>query len=163
MRVGFSSIRIREDEWQRAASIRIRALEDSPEWFSGDLHVENARSERDWRALVEQCYWINFLSDKEDVGMMTVEKADPIRGTDCWVAGCWVVPRLRGRGITSKMVEKLDEISRIEGWSTQGLGVWPDNVVAIRAYERAGFVKIGEPKPSRRKPGQLYQAMVRKL
>lgn len=159
----FNSERVTAEEWQRLATLRLRALEDSPMWFAGDLEKERARTELDWRKLIDEMHWIIFCYEGRDVGIMTAEKADPIRGTDCWLASCWIEPELRGKGITSKMIEKLDEICRTEGWQTQGLGVWPDNEVAIRAYTKSGFVKRGEPQPSRSKPGQLYQMMFREL
>lgn len=61
------------------------------------------------------------------------------------------------------MIAELDQICVEEGWNSQGLGVWPDNETAIRAYTRYGFAKSGDPQPSRSKPSQLYQKMVRFL
>lgn len=163
MSLDFKSTRALPEQWRRVADLRIRAISDSPEWFSSNLEKERARNEQEWRGVIAAFYWIIYTYDGRDVGMMTVEKADPIRGTDCWLGSCWVEPELRGKGIMRKMVERLDEICRIEGWSSQGLGVWPNNSVAIHAYTKSGFVKHGEPKPSRSKPEQLYQMMVRNL
>jgi len=47
-------------------------------------------------------------------------------------------------------------------WKIQGLGVWIDNYSAIAAYEKLGFVKMGEDTPSTRQPGKFYQRMIRK-
>lgn len=152
-----------EADWQRLSLIRIRALVESGQWFSGDLAKEQARGEADWRRVLSQAFWLVFTESSRDVALMSVERAEPIRGTDCWMASCWVEPDLRGRGITRRMIEELDRICRREGWRTQGLGVWPNNDVAIRAYQRVGFEKVGEPVPSRSKPGQLYQMMQRTL
>ncbi|MEY3374659.1 MAG: hypothetical protein RIT18_1290 [Actinomycetota bacterium] len=66
-------------------------------------------------------------------------------------------------GIMDLMIKELDAISREKGWSKQGLGVWPNNERAIRAYERLGFYKDGQPLQSRSRPGQLYQPMFRHL
>jgi ribosomal protein S18 acetylase RimI-like enzyme len=66
-------------------------------------------------------------------------------------------------GIMEFMIDELDVISRDKGWSRQGLGVWPNNLRAIRAYERLGFYKVGEPLQSRSRPEQLYQPMFRHL
>ena len=163
MSLDFESSIALPDQWRRVAELRIRAISDSPQWFASNLEKETARNEEEWRALIADFYWVIYTYEGRDVGIMTVEKADPIRGTDCWLAGCWVEKDLRGKGIMAKMIEKLDEICRKEGWNSQGLGVWPSNEVAISAYTKSGFVKQGEPKPSRSKPGQLYQMMVRSL
>ena len=163
MKVEFRAVRAKPEDWQRVAKLRLRALEDSPQWFAGDFRRESNRSEEEWRSLIEEMHWIIYVHDGRDVGIMTVEKADPIRGTDCWLGGCWVEANLRRNGITARMISELDVICRAEGWNTQGLGVWPNNAVAIRAYERCGFEKRGEQQFSRSKPDQLYQKMTRTL
>lgn len=157
----FQYFRLREEAWERGARLRLRALADSPEWFAGDFHKESSRTEGEWRDLIKRLHWIVFTLGERDVGMMTVEQAEPVRGTDCWLAGCWVEPELRGRGITAKMILVLDEICGQEGWREQGLGVWPENEVAIAAYTKNGFIKTGQPQPSRSRPNQLYQLMTR--
>jgi RimJ/RimL family protein N-acetyltransferase len=40
--------------------------------------------------------------------------------------------------------------------------VWIDNEIAITAYEKLGFEKMGEKQESTRKPGMYYQRMLRK-
>ena len=163
MKLDFKSTKALPEQWRRIKDLRIRAISDSPQWFASNLEKEQARSEAEWRETIANSYWIIYTYEERDVGIMTVEKADPIRGTDCWLSGCWIEPELRGKGIMAKMIEELDEISVKEGWLSQGLGVWPNNEVAINAYTKSGFVEQDEPKPSRSKPGQLYQMMVRKL
>lgn len=151
------------DQWRRVSEIRLRALKDSPQWFAGDYLRESARSEADWRKMISNVEVVIFTHEGRDVGIMSVEIAEKIRGTDCWLTGCWIEPELRGQGITAMMISQLDEISRRRGWQVQGLGVWPDNEIAIRAYLSSGFTKHGEPLQSRTRPGQMYQLMVRKL
>ena len=163
MNLEFKSARALPEQWRRVADLRIKAISESPQWFASNFEKEQTRSEAEWRALLADFYWIIYTCEEKDVGIMTVEKADPIRGTDSWLSGCWIEPELRGKGIMKKMIERLDEICRKEGWNSQGLGVWPNNEVAISAYTKSGFAKQGEPKPSRSKPGQLYQMMVREL
>ena len=163
MKVDFCAESAIPDDWKRVAELRLRALSDSPQWFAGDFARESARSETDWRTMISRIDVVLFTHDGRDVGIMSVEKAEPIRGTDCWLGGCWVEPALRGKGITSMMISQLDEISRKRGWKLQGLGVWPDNEIAIRAYVSCGFTKHGNPLPSRSKPGQMYQLMIRNL
>jgi RimJ/RimL family protein N-acetyltransferase len=41
--------------------------------------------------------------------------------------------------------------------------VWIDNSGAIAAYENIGFVRMGEPQESSRKPGLYYQRMIRSV
>ncbi|MBM3722406.1 MAG: GNAT family N-acetyltransferase [Actinobacteria bacterium] len=163
VKLQFKAERAAGDQWRRVAELRLRALTDSPEWFAGNLDKESKRSEADWRKLISNIHIVIYSHEGRDVGIMSVEEAEPIRKTDCWLGGCWIEPALRGKGITAMMIEKLDEICGEEGWQVQGLGVWPDNEIAIRAYLSTGWKKRGEPLPSRSKPGQMYQIMVREL
>lgn len=163
MKIEFQAERGRPEEWRRIADLRLRSLEESPQWFSGDFSIENLRTKEEWQELISKIHWVIYSHRGVDLGLMTVEKSEPIRGTDCWLGGCWVDPRFRGSGITGKMIAELDQICVEEGWYSQGLGVWPENSIAIRAYTRHGFAKSGDPQPSRSKPNQLYQKMVRFL
>jgi ribosomal protein S18 acetylase RimI-like enzyme len=59
------------------------------------------------------------------------------------------------------MFEYVDQHVNTRDWSKQALGVWIDNYSAITAYEKLGFVAMGEPQESTRKPGKFYQRMIR--
>jgi ribosomal protein S18 acetylase RimI-like enzyme len=59
------------------------------------------------------------------------------------------------------MFKFVDEHAQEKGWQRQGLGVWEDNYSAIAAYERIGFVTMGEPKPSTSVAGKFYIRMIR--
>lgn len=163
MGIDFKILRATRSDWRRVADIRIRSLAESPQWFSGHLEVERARTQSQWKSEISNSYWVIFTADGADVGLMTVAKADESRGTDCWVGGCWVTPELRGAGIMRAMIRELDQICLEQGWVTQGLGVFPENVNAIRAYERSGFVRVGELQQSRSRPEKMFQMMKRGL
>jgi RimJ/RimL family protein N-acetyltransferase len=61
------------------------------------------------------------------------------------------------------MFDFLDSIAESKGWTVQGLGVFVVNESAIAAYRKLGFVAMGEPQESTRKPGNYYQRMIRGL
>lgn len=149
--------------WQELRHIRLRALEDSPEWFAAKFEVENARTPDDWQSELETAQWRLITKEGENVGMMAVSKAEPLRDADCWLFGCWIAPEFRGQRVMDLIIDELDQICRNEGWAKQGLGVWPSNERAIRAYKRYGFYEGGEPRQSRSRPEQLYIPMFRHL
>lgn len=161
LRVDFAVRKFRN--WQELCDLRLRSLQDSPEWFAAKLEVERLKTPEEWKAELETAHWRLIQESNEAVGMMAVSPAEPIRGADCWLFGCWIAPDYRGRGIMGLIIEELDQICRIQGWTKQGLGVWPNNERAIRAYKRYGFYEGGEPRPSRSRPEQLYLPMFRQL
>ncbi|MEY3973228.1 MAG: hypothetical protein RJA71_540 [Actinomycetota bacterium] len=150
-----------EDQWQRYRDIRLAALESDGHAFGGSLEVEALFSEDEWRAKARQYVAIVAIVAGEDVGMMTVENLHGDFGATCWIGSCWVDPDYRQHGALRKLFSYLDQHAPTRKWSTQGLGVWIDNTVAIRAYEKLGFVAKGEPQKSTRKPGLFYQRMIR--
>ena len=152
-----------EDDWQRIAALRLESLRESPQWLAGDLHDEQTRGESEWRKAARESFWSAITCNGVDVAIMAVSPAEPIRNSDTWLHSCWVAPDHRGKNLTAMMIERLDQICRENGWSTQGLGVWPDNTRAISSYQRHGFVIGGEPRPSRRRPNQMYVPMFRDL
>jgi ribosomal protein S18 acetylase RimI-like enzyme len=94
--------------------------------------------------------------------MMTVENLQGDFGATCWVGSCWVDSEFRQHGALRALFDLLDRDAARRDWLIQGLGVWVDNEIAIKAYERLGFSKMGEKQESSRKPGMYYQRMIRK-
>jgi len=54
----------------------------------------------------------------------------------------YVDPAWRGRNVNQKIIEKLKQWSISKGLSEMRLEVYYDNVVAVKAYEKAGFNKL---------------------
>ncbi|KAH7319308.1 acyl-CoA N-acyltransferase [Rhexocercosporidium sp. MPI-PUGE-AT-0058] len=48
-----------------------------------------------------------------------------------------------GAGIGKKLVNRIEEMAREQGFETLWLGVWEENFKAQKVYERLGFGKIG--------------------
>lgn len=57
----------------------------------------------------------------------------------------WVDPAVRGQGVARMLIDAIARWSAASGATTLELSVMPDNDVARRAYERAGFVALDEP------------------
>lgn len=48
-----------------------------------------------------------------------------------------------GAGIGRKLVNRVEEMAREQGFTTMWLGVWEDNLKAQKVYEKLGYTKIG--------------------
>jgi RimJ/RimL family protein N-acetyltransferase len=154
---------IEPDDWPILRDLRLRALDESAQWFAADLRTEAAYTETDWRTHANEGAWGAVVVDGTSVGLVGVAAVEPERGADCWIHGWWIDPRFRGTGIAHRMLEWLDRVSAGREWHRQGLGVWDDNVDAQAAFTRLGFRAVGPPQPSSRQPGKNYLAMYRHL
>jgi GNAT superfamily N-acetyltransferase len=149
------------DEWERLRDIRLRSLKESPEAFGARFEIMSSFTETQWRDEFSKLTHLVASTDQVDISTMTIEILEGDFGATCWIGSCWSDPIFRGKGALRAMFEHLDQNADTRGWSKQGLGVWIDNYSAITAYERLGFVAMGEPQESSRKPGKFYQRMIR--
>jgi GNAT superfamily N-acetyltransferase len=149
------------DDWARLRDIRLRSLEESPEAFGADYEVVSKFEEHQWREVFTRLSYVVTQLDGKDISIMSIENLDGDFGATCWIGGCWTDPAYRGLGALRSMFNFLDLHAKSRGWMKQGLGVWIDNFSAIAAYEKLGFVAMGEPQESSRKPGKFYQRMIR--
>lgn len=151
-----------EDDWARLRDIRLAALENDGQAFGGDLKAESAFDELAWREKFKLFSGVIAHVDGIDIGFMSVENLKGDFGATCWIGSCWIRPEYRGQGVLQSLFQFVDGRATERDWLIQGLGVWVDNQVAIRAYEKIGFEMMGEKQPSTRKPGMFYQRMIRK-
>jgi RimJ/RimL family protein N-acetyltransferase len=151
---------IHPDDWFRLRAIRLKSLQVNPEAFGGTHEIESAETESEWRKKFEKLDFLIASIDGRDAALMSVEELDGDFGATCWIGGCWSDPAYRGKGLLRAMMNFVDQ--QDSGWQVQGLGVWIDNYSAIAAYEKLGFVKMGEDTPSTRQPGKFHQRMIRR-
>ena len=151
---------IHPDDWFRLRAIRLKSLQVNPEAFGGTHEIESAETESEWRKKFEKLDFLIASIDGRDAALMSVEELDGDFGATCWIGGCWSDPAYRGKGLLRAMMNFVDQ--QDSGWQVLGLGVWIDNYSAIAAYEKLGFVKMGEDTPSTRQPGKFHQRMIRK-
>mgnify|MGYP000125440289 CR=1 FL=1 len=149
-------------QWMRLRDIRLAALENDGFAFGGNLEAESAYDESAWREKFKIFTGVIASVEGTDVGFMSVENLKGDFGATCWVGSCWVRPEFRRTGVLQALFEYVDSQAAERDWLTQGLGVWVDNEIAIRAYEKLGFAMMGERQESTRKPGMYYQRMIRK-
>jgi GNAT superfamily N-acetyltransferase len=148
------------DEWQRLRSIRLEALTDSGHAFGGTFEAESAEDESAWRLKFEKNDFLIASVNGEDGAMLYIEILKGDFGATCWIGGCWSNPKFRGKGLMRALFTYIDRQDK--DWKIQGLGVFTDNFSAIAAYEKLGFVKMGDDTASTRQPGKFFQRMIRK-
>jgi RimJ/RimL family protein N-acetyltransferase len=148
------------DEWQRLRSIRLEALTDSGHAFGGTYEAESAEDESTWRLKFEKNDFLIASVNGKDAAMLYIEILKGDFGATCWIGGCWSNPKFRGKGLMRALFTYIDRQDK--DWKIQGLIVFTDNFSAIAAYEKLGFVKMGDDTASTLKPGKFFQRMIRK-
>ena len=151
---------LRQDEWERLRSIRLRALKENPEAFGADFKEVESRSREDWLKDYNKEDYLVASIDGVDVGMLYIEVLNGDHGATCWIGGCWTDPAFRGNGVMRALFDYIDNHAQEKGWIKQGLGVWVDNLVAINAYKSFGFTFAGEKMPGSR-ADKFFQHMIR--
>ena len=148
------------DEWERLRAIRIRALIENPEAFGAALVEVEAQSREAWLKLFEKEDYLVASINGMDVGMLYIEVLNGDHGATCWIGGCWTDPSYRGNGVMRALFNYIDHHAKEKDWVRQGLGVWIDNLLAIKAYKSLGFTFAGEKMPGSRE-GKFFQHMIR--
>jgi len=149
-----------QDEWERLRAIRIRALIENPEAFGAALEEVEAQSKEVWLKLFEKEDYLVASINGVDVGMLYIEVLNGDHGATCWIGGCWTDPIYRGSGVMRALFNYIDNHAQEKDWVRQGLGVWIDNLFAIKAYKSLGFTFAGEKMPGSRE-GKFFQHMIR--
>jgi GNAT superfamily N-acetyltransferase len=143
--------RLRPDEGAVLKGLRLRALAGAPDAFGQTLAEASAR--KDWdelaRALSGPDGNAGFLAEAPDgsavglaYGILEAERADAVH-----VAGMWVEPGWRGRGIGAALVGAVVAWARGRGRPRVCLWVTERNRTAVRLYERMGFRPTGRREP----------------
>ena len=152
---------LQADDWQRLRAIRLKSLQESPDVLEGSFEAESKESESDWRQKFSKLTYLVASLPGSDVGLMSIEVLDGDFGATCWIGGCWVSPEARGQGALRAMFNYVDQQTPVRDWSKQGLGVMEDNLAAIKAYEKLGFVAMGNKKIANEELNKYYQRMIR--
>ena len=144
-------MRVRElerHEWALFRELRLRALAESPDAFARRLADEQAQPDAHWLRLTESVTTpggqVMLVAEEEGRARGLVfglfDKERPKTGH---VAGMWVAPGARGKGVGQSLLDgvigwaRARELTRLELWVTEGNGP------ATRLYERAGFADTG--------------------
>lgn len=156
-------ISAKSDEIQRLRALRLGALKDAPYAFGAKYEDELLKNDDEWLRRLKVTTWCFVTKDEVDIGLLALDSAEADRNSDCWVSSWWIEEKYRGQGIAKLMLNWISQQCQKNNWKKIGLGVWPENKLAITAYERLGFISADSLLPSRSKPGQMYQVMYKNI
>ena len=137
-----------EEEWDEFRSVRLAALQESPEAFVANYDEEAEYEEDFWRLRMRRSQRLLAERNGEAVGVVSVGGVD---GEDSIseLFGLWVSPALRGKGVASKLVRAGAEHARAGGSTHLTYWVGTDNGRAVAFASGFGFRPTDERRPVR--------------
>jgi GNAT superfamily N-acetyltransferase len=149
-------------------TVRLRALEDSPDSFGDRLDDISARPAAYWddltRSLTAPDLHVMFLACAEaHVCGSVYGLVDAQRPNTARVGGMWVEPPSRGRGVASALLEAVIEWARGRAYTRLELSAPTHAAAALALYRRAGFTPTGARRPMPGRPQLEVAEMGRDL
>lgn len=139
-----------EDEWETYRSLRLEALQESPDAFAADHDTEAAEPEEFWRARMERSDRIVAEADGEGVGVVSIGAAEGNRPeTAGQLFGLWVRPDWRGRSVAASLVRESARIAEGKGLTQLFYWVGSDNGRAVAFASSFGFRPTDDRRPMR--------------
>ena len=129
-----------EDEWEQYRSVRLNALEESPEAFVAGLSQEQAYDEEFWRTRMRRSRRL-LAEDAEGraIGVASVGQGKQENERIAELFGLWVTPAARGTGVATQLVQAGADVARQQGRSHLAYWVGSDNGRAVAFASGFGF------------------------
>jgi GNAT superfamily N-acetyltransferase len=141
------------DEWEQYRTVRLDALQESPDAFVATLEEEKGYDEDFWRLRLERSERLVAEVDGRTVGVASVgqsradgEEENP-RVAELF--GLWVAPEARGTGVATRLVQAGAETARRQGRTHLAYWVGADNGRAVAFASGFGFRPTDFRRPMR--------------
>jgi ribosomal protein S18 acetylase RimI-like enzyme len=138
-----------EEEWDQYRSVRLAALQESPEAFVASYEEEAAYDEEFWRTRMRRSQRLIAEVDGEAVGTASVGEVDTDDGRHSELFGLWVSPALRGKGIATQLVSAGARSAAASGKSHLYYWVGTENGRAVAFASGFGFRPTDQRRPVR--------------
>ena len=139
-----------EDEWETYRSLRLEALQESPDAFVADHDTEAAEPEEFWRARMGRSDRLVAEAGGEGVGVVSIGAAEGNRPeTAGQLFGLWVRPDWRGRSVAASLVRESARIAEGKGLTQLFYWVGSDNGRAVAFASSFGFRPTDDRRPMR--------------
>ncbi|HET6693890.1 MAG TPA: GNAT family N-acetyltransferase [Pedococcus sp.] len=137
-----------EDEWEQYRSVRLAALQESPEAFVATLEEEKQYDEEFWRTRMNRSRRLLAEVGGRAVGVASVGQVEENPAV-AELFGLWVEPASRGAGVASQLVQAGADTARRDGKSHLAYWVGADNGRAVAFASGFGFRPTDSRRPMR--------------
>ena len=142
-----------DEDWQVYRDIRIKALKESPDAFAASAQQEEQKDEEFWHKRMSRSRRLVAEQDGAVVGVVSVKTLDPdeTKRDDkaAELFGLYVVPELRGKGISWKLVQAATDQARSDEHAHIVYWVGTDNGRAVAFASSFGFRPTDARRPMR--------------
>lgn len=130
-------------DWRALRDLRLEALRDTPSAYGSTYAESKRRSWREWKEFASSAN--SFVAERESrfVAMARGGWNEERPGT-AWLYGMYVTPAERGTGLAERLVERVVQWARSEGFDALYLQVGAAEARARAFYRKVGFVETGE-------------------
>ena len=154
------------EEWRLWRSLRMRAVEDSPDAFRSTLGQESAEADDWWIELIKKT-----ADHPHDVLLVAETAGDAVgmlfgrlnEGELLDVGSMWVEPENRRQGIGRRLLAHAVEWAVAAGAKRAELWVTSENSAARALYQQAGFTPTEETEPLRHGSDLVVEKLVAEL
>lgn len=139
-----------EDEWETYRTLRLEALQESPDAFVADHDSEAGEPEEFWRARMRRSARLVAEAGDELVGVVSIgDAAESDAENGGQLFGLWVRPDWRGRSVAANLVRQGATIAEGQGYQRLFYWVGTDNGRAVAFASSFGFRPTDERRPMR--------------
>jgi ribosomal protein S18 acetylase RimI-like enzyme len=137
------------DEWDQYRSMRLKALEESPEAFVATRAEEEAEPEEFWRARMKRSVRLLAERDGEPLGVGSVGPGGEDHENAAQLFGLWVRPEARGSGVAAALVRAGAHVAAEQDKTQLLYWVGTENGRAVAFASSFGFRPTGTRRPMR--------------
>ena len=137
-----------EPDWPVYRTVRLSALEESPDSFTATLAEETEREEQFWRDRMTRAHRLLAERDQLPLGVVSVGP-NPDKPSTGEVFGLYVFPEARGAGVAWRLVEEAAALAVQDGYYQLFYWVGVDNPRAIGFGQNFGFRVTGYRRQAR--------------
>lgn len=137
-----------EDDWELFRSVRLRALEESPDAFVASHEDETAEGDDFWKARMNRSQRLLAEDDGDAVGVVSVGAVEESEDA-AQLFGLWVQPDRRGTGVATALVKAGVKAAAGQGKHHLRYWVGTDNGRAVAFASGFGFRPTSDRRPMR--------------
>lgn len=129
-------------DWRDYKTIQLEALQEDPQAFASQHDEWLHASDEKWQERPSNPDTVIFVAKDGDklVGLVGLHRESKTKA-ELW--GMYVNKSYRGRGIASKLIEKIFVLGKGLSLQKIGLMVNPEQTSAVQLYQFCGFQQIG--------------------